>query len=102
MPTAPSNARQPQDRKQPKASAQRVEATNTPVAFTYDGEEWTVSPEDATSLEFLAALEDEEFIKALRVLLGRDQAARLIKGRKVSDLEGFFDAMGEAVGSGNH
>lgn len=99
MTTTPTT-RQPQDRK-PKASKQRAEVANTAVTFTFDGEEWTVHPEDATSLEFLAALEDEEFITALRILLGRDQAARLIKGRKVQDLEGFFDAMGEAVGSGN-
>jgi hypothetical protein len=91
--------KQPQDHLPP--SKQRIEALNTPVSFTYDGEEWTVKPVDATSLEFLAALEDEQIIAALRVLLGREQAARLIKGRNVPDLEGFFEALGEAVGSGN-
>lgn len=91
--------KKPQDRK-PTDQA-RAEALNTPAAFDFDGEEWTITPADATSLEFLAALEDERIITALRLLLGPDQAARLIKGRRVEDLEGFFDAMGEAVGSGN-
>ena len=90
---------QPQDHLPP--AKQREEALDTPVTFTYDDEEFTVVPSDATGLEFLAALEDEEIIKALRLLLGKDQAARLIRGRKAADLEGFFDAMGEAVGSGN-
>lgn len=80
---------------------QRAEAEDTAVTFTYDGDEFTVIPSDATSLEFLAALEDQEVIKALRFLLGHEQAATLIKGRKVNQLEGFFEAMGEAVGSGN-
>jgi hypothetical protein len=90
---------QPQDHAAP--SQQRREALNEPVTFTFDGDQFTVVPSDATSLEFLAALEDEQVITALRLLLGRDQATKLIKGRKVEDLEGFFDAMGEAVGSGN-
>lgn len=101
MPTATGTTRQPQDRK-PKASSQlKAEVQNHPVTFTWDGEEWTVTPADATSLEFLAALEDEEVVRALRYLLGREQAARLFKGRKVEDLERFFDAMGEELGSGN-
>jgi hypothetical protein len=91
--------KKPQDHK--PSNAQRAEAANTPQTFTYDGEEWEVVPADATSLEFLAALEDNQIIGALRTLLGRDQATRLIKGRRVEDLEGFFDAMGEAVGTGN-
>lgn len=88
---------QPQDHKSP----QRAEALDEPVTFAYDGEEFTVVPSDATGLEFLAALEDQQIIAALRLLLGHEQAARLIKGRKVEDLEGFFDTMGEAVGVGN-
>lgn len=96
MPTKP---KQPQDHKPP--NTQRDEALDSPVTFSYDGEEFTVVPSDATGLEFLAALEDEHIIPALRLLLGTEQASRLIKGRKVADLEEFFDAMGEAVGSGN-
>jgi hypothetical protein len=99
MTPTPATAKKPQDRKQ--SNQQRAEAMDTPTTFTFDGEEWTVVPNDATSLEFLAALEDNQIITALRVLLGREQAARLIKGRRVEDLEGFFDAMGEVTGSGN-
>lgn len=91
----------PQDRKPKASAALKTEALNEPVTFTWDDEEWTVTPEDASSLEFLAALEDEEVVRALRHLLGREQAARLFKGRKVEDLEAFFDAMGEELGSGN-
>jgi hypothetical protein len=90
----------PQDRR-PPASQQRAEAQDSPLTFTWDGEDWTIKPSDVTSLEFLAALEDEEIVKALRLLLGRDQAAQLIKGRHVDDLEAFFDAAGEAAGTGN-
>lgn len=91
--------KKPQDHLAPNAV--RAEALNSPVSFSFDGQDWTVVPADATSLEFLAALEDERIIAALRILLGEDQAALLIKGRNATDLEGFFDAMGEAVGSGN-
>lgn len=100
MPTA---AKQPQDRKPKKKqpSQQRADVLDEPVTFTFDGEEWTVMPSSATSLEFLAALEDEEFIAAIRHLLGKDQAARLIRGRNLSHLEDFFTVMGEAVGMGN-
>lgn len=80
---------------------QRTEALDKPVTFAYDDDEWTVTPSDATSLEFLAFLEDEAIIAALRHLLGREQAARLFRGRSIEDLEGFFEAMGEAVGTGN-
>jgi hypothetical protein len=95
----PTTTKQPQDHLPP--AKQREEVLDEPVTFTFDGEDFTVTPSDATGLEFLEALEDERLIKALRLLLGEDQAARLIRGRKATDLEGFFDAMGEAVGSGN-
>jgi hypothetical protein len=89
----------PQDHLPPATA--RQEALNEPVTFTFDGDEFTVTPSDATGLEFLAALEDQHIIKALRLLLGTEQADRLIKGRKVDALEGFFDTLGEAVGTGN-
>ena len=94
--------KKPQDRK-PK-SPQRTEAQidlRSVCTFDWDGEEWNVVPADGTSLEFLAALEDQQIIAALRLLLGPTQAARLIKGRKVEDLEGFFETMGEVMGTGN-
>lgn len=89
--------KQPQDHR----SKQRIEARDEPVTFVFDGDEFTIKPSAATGLEFLAALEDEQIIAALRHLLGREQAARLIKGRTVEDLEGFFDALGAAVDMGN-
>jgi hypothetical protein len=95
----PPKTKQPTDRMPSKQ--QRAEALNEPVTFDFDGEQWTVVPADATSLAFLAALEDEQIIRALRLLLGEEQAARLIDGRRVDDLEAFFETMGEATGSGN-
>lgn len=94
-----TNVKQPQDHK-PK-SKQRDEATDAEVTFTFDGDEFTIKQSDATRLEFLEALEDERVIAALRILLGHEQAARLIKGRDVRALEGFFETVGEAVDSGN-
>lgn len=90
----------PQDHK-PPASQQRAEAQDKPLTFAWDGEEWTILPSRVNSLEFLEALEDEQMIKALRLLLGKEQASRLIKGRSVDDVEKFFDAAGEAAGVGN-
>jgi hypothetical protein len=100
---APSDRKpkQPTKAAKQKASARRAEAADEPIAFDFDGEQWTFRPSDATGLEFLAALEDEELIVACRMLLGREQAARLFKGRDVKALYGFFDVMGEAADSAN-
>lgn len=96
--------KKPQDHK-PKKTAQRAqveaEQPDAVVNLDYDGEQWTVRHADATGLEFLAAIEDEEFITAVRMLLGREQAARFFKGRNVAHVAEFFDLLGEAVGSGN-
>lgn len=100
--TTTPKKKQPQDRKSPQRA--QVEAEQQPEAQTtieYDGEQWTVRHSDATGLEFLAAIEDEEFIPALRMLLGREQAARFFKGRTVDHVADFFDHLGEAVGTGN-
>lgn len=102
--------KQPQDRKpksKPKSStsstgnAQRDEAEDRDITFEYDGEEWTVRAASAKQLEFLAALEDEDYIVAMRLVLGRDDAARFFRGRSVEDIGRWFDALGEAVDSGN-
>jgi thioredoxin-like negative regulator of GroEL len=106
--TAQKTAKQPSDHKRKqsaaqkaKASARRAEASDEPISFVYDGDTWEFTAREATGLEFLAALEDEELVKACRLLLGHEQAARLFHGRSVPDLMGFFDAMGEAADSGN-
>jgi hypothetical protein len=84
-----------------KANARRAEVSDEPIDFDFDGDSFTFKPSDATSLDFLAALEDEELIKACRLLLGREQATKLFHGRSVTDLMPFFDAMGEAADVGN-
>lgn len=93
--------KQPQDHKQSTKNTQRDEAEERTVTFEYDGDEWSVQSADVKQLEFLAALEDESYIVAMRLALGSEQAARFFKGRKLEDIGAFFDAMGEAVGSGN-
>lgn len=98
---------QPQDH-QAKGNPQRDEAEDREVTFPWDGEEWTFNTAAATSLEFLAALDDAEsdedplgMVRAARILLGRDQATRLFKGRQVTDIFDFFTVAGEAGGTGN-
>ena len=100
--TTQQQAKQPQDRKQKQpTNKQRAEALDKEVTFTFDGDDFTVTPSDATSLEFMEALEDEQLIKAVRMLLGHEQASTLFKGRKIDELETFFEVMGEAVDTGN-
>lgn len=100
-----SAVKQPQDHKpkssKSKSTPQADEALDREVTFEYDNEEWTVRAGDATGLEFLAAIEDEDYINAMRLILGRDEAARFFKGRNVEHIGGWFDALGEAVDSGN-
>jgi hypothetical protein len=94
--------RKPQDHRPPgKSNPQKGEAWDTPHTFTWDGEEWTVVPSDSTSLEFLAALEDEQMVTALRALLGREQADRFVHGRKLEDMMEFFEVLGEELKGGN-
>ena len=92
----------PQDHKPAhKVNPAMMEAYDTPQTFTWDGEEWTVVPSAATALEFLAALEDDRIIAALRLLLGKEQAARLIKGRHADIILDFFETMNRDVSLGN-
>lgn len=102
------DVKQPADHKPKKANAQKAEVEDAPVSFEWDGETWQVIPSKASGLEFLAALEDADsgedvggMIRAMRLLLGREQAARLFKGREVGAIREFFEAAWEAMGSGN-
>lgn len=97
-----SAIKQPSDYKQKqKPSAQRADAQELDVDVEYDGETYVVAQSNVKRLDFLAAIEDEEYITALRLLLGREQAARLFEGHAVEDVGGFFDALGEAIDAGN-
>lgn len=91
--------KQPQDHKPKTPQIDDVEDRD--ITFEYDGESFTVNSADVKGLEFLAALEDEDYIVAMRLVLGRDDAARFFKGRKLEDIGGFFDALGEVVDAGN-
>lgn len=102
------DVKQPADHKPKKANAQKAEVDDAPIPFEWDGETWSVVPSRATGLEFLAALEDADsgedpggMIRAMRFLLGREDAARLFKGRTADQIGPFFEAVGEATGLGN-
>lgn len=100
-------------RDEAEAEVQLLDSDGQPIVIRtktveWDGEEWELDPNNATGMEFYALLadaEDEEdpmaLVRALRHLLGREQAARLFKGRTIPQIHDFFDAMGEAVGTGN-
>lgn len=95
-----------QDHQQPVNA--KADAEDIDVTFSWDGEEWTFNTGNANGLEFIAAVEDASdgsdpggMVRAMRILLGHEQAARLFKGRQVPAINDFFDAAGEAGGMGN-
>lgn len=106
--------KKPQDH-QSKKNHQKDEADGAPIEFDWDGEHWTVPRENATGLEFMGHLTDAQdaeeegkmadagqaMIRAVWALLGRKDGNRLLKGRQPEALGEFFDALGEAAGSGN-
>lgn len=99
----------PDDAPEPReGNPQRDEAGDRTVTFEWDGGKWTFKPSAGRSLEYLAALEDADsgedvtgIIRALRLLLGREQAAKLFKGRTSDQINPFFEAAGKAAGTGN-
>jgi hypothetical protein len=93
-----------------KKSGQRAEAQDEGqvVTFTFDDEEWTFERAKANDLEFLSALDDfandDNALagpRAMKVLLGRDEAARFFKERQAVDIFPFVRAAGEAATAGN-
>lgn len=101
-----SNTKKP--KVEPAENGQRAEVEDRPITFEWDGEEWSYPRANATSMEFLSVLDDADahgsdilFLRAMKLLLGREQADRLFKGRDASVLMDFFVAAGEAGQSGN-
>jgi hypothetical protein len=92
------------------ANNQKQEATNEvkAVSFEYEGESYTIDRDNMNNLELFEAIEDEQYIKATRGFLGKDQwtkfkdAHRDDQGRvPMEPLEGFLQSMMDALGSKN-
>lgn len=77
MPEVPANAKLPSDRL--KAEAAQADAAEgeshaiNDVTFEYEGETYVIDGGFVDDLEILEHLEDEENIKALRKILGKQQ-----------------------------
>lgn len=83
-------------------TAQRADATAEPVSFVFDGDTYTVPPAAEWDLDVLEAVEGQQFTVAAKRLLGDKQYATFRKTHaKVADLNGLFDALGEATLAGN-
>lgn len=78
------------------------DATGKPITFEYDGETYEAPPAENWDLSVLEAIDDGKLTHAVKALLGAEQYATF-RGRhsKVTDLNGLFESMTAAVGSGN-
>lgn len=100
-----ANVKQPQDHKARKAEAQDLDEN---IEFEYDGTTYTVERANLDNLELFEAIEDQQYIKATRGFIGRDQWEKFKDVHRTEDgrvpmepLEGFLEALMEAVGQGN-
>lgn len=78
------------------------------VTFEHDGTTYTIPRANMTNLELFEFVEDQHYIKATRGFIGREQWAEFKDKYRTDDgnvpmesLEGFLEAMMEAVGQGN-
>ena len=88
----------------------KAEAADAPatVEFEHDGETYVIERANMNNLELFEAIEDERFITATRGFIGREQWAQFKDKYRTEDgnvpiesLEGFLQALMEAVGQGN-
>lgn len=98
-----ATVKKPQDHLKAEAAQEPQDST-----FEYDGEEYVIEAANLNNLELFEAVEDEQYIKATRGFIGREQWARFKdkyrddQGRvPMEPLEGFLEAMMKAVGQGN-
>lgn len=98
--------KQPQDHKA-KASekAAKSEAQDKIIEVDFDGERYSIDRDQADNLELMEFVEDEQYIKALRGYLGREQWARWKDSQRTEDgrvpmapFEDFLNAIMEAIG----
>lgn len=98
--------KQPQDHKAKAAkAAARAEAEDKVIAVDFDGEHYTIDRVQADNLELMEFVEDENYIKALRGYLGREQWDRWKDSQRTEDgrvpmapFEDFLNVIMEAIG----
>lgn len=78
------------------------------VTFEHDGTTYVIPRANMNNLELFEFVEDQHYIKATRGFIGREQWAEFKDKYRTDDgnvpmesLEGFLEAMMEAVGQGN-
>jgi hypothetical protein len=99
----PKNA--PAKRAAAKTSPAKAEAEHRPIVIDYEGNRYTIDPDNANNLELLEFAEDGSYISAIRGYLGVDQWAkwkdsvRTGDGRVPADgFEDFLNAVMAAIG----
>ena len=98
--------KQPQDHKaKASESAAKADAQDKVIEVDFDGEHYTIDREHADDLELMEYVEDEQYIKALRGYLGRDQWDRYKDSHRneagrvpMASFEEFLNAIMEAIG----
>lgn len=97
--------KQPQDRK-PKAAA-KADAEAKTITVDFHGDTYTIEREQADNLELMEFVEDEQYIKAIRGYLGKDQWAKFKDANRddqdrvnADAFEPFLNAVMVAIGGG--
>lgn len=83
------------------ATAQKAEAQDGSVTFTYDGHTYTVKADALDDVETMAAFEEGKILLVVKTILGPAQWAVFVsKKRTVSkDLSDFTNALFAALGT---
>ncbi|HET6154362.1 MAG TPA: hypothetical protein VFE15_15565 [Marmoricola sp.] len=56
-----------------KAAAAKAEAKDAPIEFDHEGVHYALTRDDANNLEFFELVEDDNMLRAVRLLLGPEQ-----------------------------
>jgi hypothetical protein len=96
----------PQDHKaKADKAAAKSEAENKVIEVDFDGEHYAIDRIQADNLELMEFVEDEQYIKALRGYLGREQWDRWKDSQRTEDgrvpmapFEDFLNRIMEAIG----
>jgi hypothetical protein len=97
--------KQPQDHKAKADAPAKAEAQEAVIEVAFGGEHYTIDRTQADNLELMEFVEDEQYIKALRGYLGREQWDRWKDSQRTEDgrvpvapFEDFLNAIMEAIG----
>ena len=76
-----------------------AEANGADTTMVFDEETYTIPTGDRIPIAFLEAIEDNELIKAMKVLTGEAQWKTFrAKHTTIGDVKRFFEAAGVAMG----